>query len=89
LKILIRNTNNGQYCDENDGWTASIAEARDFKRGLLAMDHIDFYGLKDVLLLYSFDEPKYDFTLPIYCTAQTGRKADDDPKSTQPPAFAP
>ena len=65
MKILIRDKAHGLYLAERDRWVADLDQARDFKTGVNALDHLLGNKITGVDLLHVFPDQKHNFAVPL------------------------
>ncbi len=65
MKVLLKLKGEERYLAQSGGWTASRAEAQDFKSYLAVLDYQREHKLGNVEALYSFEDPQYDFILTV------------------------
>ena len=74
MQVLIRNRDTQLYFIDNNQWTSERHQARDFHTSGNAVLFAHSQGLQNVEAVLSFEDPRFDITLPI-C-----------PPSTTPPS---
>ena len=65
MKVFIKSLATSLFVAVSGGWTANVEEAMDFRRGLKAIDCAHERKLHQAALAYSFDDPKFNFVIPI------------------------
>jgi hypothetical protein len=65
MRVLIRNRDTGQYIQGPGQWTADPEQAADFKRSARALLFAAEERLGRVEVVLSFEDPRYNITLPI------------------------
>jgi hypothetical protein len=64
MRVLIRNAETGLFFRDGPGWTAARMEARDFSHTTEAIEFAIETGLRNVEIVFSFADPRYDLRLP-------------------------
>lgn len=65
MKILLRNVESGLFLSDVNTWTADSTQARNFYREKTAVDVSVNLRAEAVEWYYDFDDPKYNFSIPI------------------------
>jgi hypothetical protein len=67
MRALIQKCNTGLYlCNgKNEIWSADVAKARNFRRGVEAFDYAIEHKLPGCQVILSFPNPKYDIVIPL------------------------
>ena len=65
VKKLIRNKATRAFLTEDGAWTDDIEKARQFMGAEGASVATKQFNIQNVELYYSFNDPRWDFTLPL------------------------
>jgi hypothetical protein len=65
MRTLLRKVSTGLYFQGPDQWTASPAQAHNFKMIDLAMEFVDRWHLQDIELAFAFDDFEDVTAVPI------------------------
>ena len=65
MKTLLRNIRTGVYFKGLQNWTPNPKEAFDFKWTERAIRFVRDAGLKQVEVVFAFDDPSYNVQLPV------------------------
>ncbi len=64
MHIVLKHTSSDRYVSR-DGWTFLLKEALDFVTSSNAIMYCTGRNLADMECLYTFADPRHDFTIPI------------------------
>ena len=64
MKVLLHSRQTGLYRAE-DRWVSEPVDASDFHAGAEALRYVSSHHLSDMELCVAFDEPRYNFSLPV------------------------
>lgn len=73
MRVLLR-SETGLFFKSVEEWTASAANAAEFKSSLVAMEFARENGFVGAEVVLSFDNPAYDISLPVRAVRGNGGK---------------
>lgn len=65
MRILLRNTETGQFYVGPDRWTNNDPEALDFEQTDLALDAVREGNLRGIEVLVKFENPPFEIPLTV------------------------
>ena len=74
MRVLFRHVRTGRYFRYPDQWTRRKEEATDFRSGVHALGVASELKLRDVEMLLSFEDARYDIRLPVGGPEPRGRE---------------
>ncbi|HSU55395.1 MAG TPA: hypothetical protein VLT36_15170 [Candidatus Dormibacteraeota bacterium] len=80
MKTILRNARTGAYFQGPTDWTADASEAFDFKLPERALRFVKDARLRNVELVFAFDDPRYNVPLPVderFGLTRSNRKAHE------------
>ncbi len=66
MRILLRSKRTAQFYAGTGQWTKDPSAAQEFKGGDFAVKEALKHSMREMEIVYSFDNPDHDITTPIH-----------------------